>query len=92
MERDPPKISIALNAFGGISTVSSVLFLGGSFYIENDIGRAFCLGAFFSGLLGSILLFGFAKIIDLLDDLRVQGATTMARAGDDQTDPVREET
>jgi hypothetical protein len=71
-EREPPKISIALNAFGGVSIVSSILFLAGSFYIENDIGKAFCLGAFFSGLLGSILLFGFAKVIDQLDAIRAQ--------------------
>ena len=80
MEREPPKISIALNAFGGISIVSSILFLGGSFYIENEIGRAFCLGAFFSGLLGSILLFGFAKVIDQLDAIRAQAEVAGAIA------------
>lgn len=68
---DPPRISIALNAFGGAAIISAVLFLGGSFYVENEIGRAFCLGAFFSGLLGAILLFGFAKVIDQLDAIRV---------------------
>ena len=70
--REAPKITVALNAFAGASVVISILFLGGSFYIENDIGRAFCLGAFFSGMLGSILLFGFAKVIDLLDAIRMQ--------------------
>ena len=70
--REAPRISIALNAFGGASVVISILFLGGSFYIGNEIGRAFCLGAFFSGILGSILLFGFAKVIDLLDAIRMQ--------------------
>ena len=52
MEREPPRITIALNAFGGLSVVSAILFLGASFYVSNEIGRAFCLGAFFSGLLG----------------------------------------
>ena len=72
MKRDPPRITIALNVFGGISIISAILFFGGSFYIENEIGKAFCLGAFFSGLLGCILLFGFAKVIDLLDAIRSQ--------------------
>ena len=81
MDRTPPRISIALNAFGGAAIISSILFLGGSFYIVNEIGRAFCLGAFFSGLLGSILLFGFAKVIDLLDAIREQ---TSLSPDDDQ--------
>ena len=72
MDRDPPRISLALSAFGGAAVILSVLFLGASFYIDNDIGRAFCLGAFFSGLLGSVLLFGFAKVIDMLDAIRVE--------------------
>ncbi len=72
MERDPPRITIALNVFGGLSITSAILFFGGSFYVENEIGKAFCLGAFFSGLLGCILLFGFAKVIELLDAIRVQ--------------------
>ena len=72
MERDPPRITVALNAFGGASIVVSILFLGGSFYISSEIGRAFCLGGFFSGLLGAVLLFGFAKVIDLLDDIRAK--------------------
>ena len=72
MERDSPCISVALNAFGGASIVVSILFLGGSFYIESEIGRAFCLGGFFSGLLGSVLMFGFAKVIDLLDDIHAK--------------------
>jgi len=70
MERAPPRITVALNVFGGIAIISSIVFLGGSFYVESEVGKAFCLGAFFSGLLGCILLFGFAKVIDLLDGSR----------------------
>ncbi len=91
--REAPRISIALNAFGGASVVISILFLGGSFYITNDIGRAFCLGAFFSGMLGSILLFGFAKVIDLLDAIRMQtiiDAHERALAREKQPDPGSE--
>ena len=71
-DRNPPRISLALSAFGGAAVILSVLFLGASFYIENDIGRAFCLGAFFSGLIGAVLLFGFAKVIDMLDAIRLE--------------------
>ena len=70
--REPPRLTVILNAFGGGAIICAVLFFGGSFYIENEIGRAFCLGAFFSGLLGAIVLFGFAKIIDMLDAIRSQ--------------------
>lgn len=72
MNRNKPSISVALNAFGGIAIVASLIFLASSFVIENDIGRAFCLGAFFSGLIGTILLFGFAKVIQQLDAIRAQ--------------------
>ncbi len=83
-ERHPPRISIALNAFGGTAVISSIIFLGGSFYVTNEIGRAFCLGAFFSGLLGSILLFGFAKVIDMLDAIRHQAASAGSGNADNE--------
>jgi len=70
MERASARIAVALNVFGGIAILSSILFLGGSFYVESEVGKAFCLGAFFSGLFGCILLFGFAKVIDLLEESR----------------------
>ena len=68
----PARLAVVLNGFGGASIILAILFFGGSFYVENEIGRAFCLGAFFSGLLGGIVLFGFAKIIDMLDAIRQQ--------------------
>jgi hypothetical protein len=70
--RSPARLSVVLNGFGGAAIILAILFFGGSFYVENEIGRAFCLGAFFSGLLGGIVLFGFAKIIDMLDSIRQQ--------------------
>ena len=70
--RHPARLAVVLNGFGGASVISAILFFGGSFYVENEIARAFCLGAFFSGLLGGIVLFGFAKIIDMLDAIRQQ--------------------
>ncbi len=70
--RNPARLAVVLNGFGGAAILLAILFFGGSFYVENEIGRAFCLGAFFSGLLGGIVLFGFAKIIDMLDAIRRQ--------------------
>ncbi len=70
--RHPARLAVVLNGFGGAAIILAILFFGGSFYVEDEIGRAFCLGAFFSGLLGGIVLFGFAKIIDMLDAIRQQ--------------------
>jgi len=70
--RNPVRLVVVLNGFGGAAVILAILFLGGSFYIESEIGRAFSLGAFFSGLLGGVVLFGFAKIIDMLDAIRRQ--------------------
>lgn len=77
---NPPRLAVVLNGFGGAAIILAILFFGGSFYVENEIGRAFCLGAFFSGLLGGIVLFGFAKVIDMLDSIRQQ---TLAAQDDD---------
>ena len=87
VNKNPPRISVALNAFGGAAIISSILFLGGSFYVSNEVGRAFCLGAFFSGLLGSILLFGFAKVIDLLDSIRSQTVALNTGQAEADADP-----
>ncbi len=84
----PARLAVVLNGFGGAAIILAILFFGASFYVENDIGRAFCLGAFFSGLLGGIVLFGFAKVIDMLESMRQQ---TLAAQGDEApesgTDP-----
>ena len=55
--RNPARLAVVLNGFGGAAILLAILFFGGSFYVENEIGRAFCLGAFFSGLLGGIVGF-----------------------------------
>jgi hypothetical protein len=70
--RNSVRLAVVLNGFGGAAIILAILFFGGSFYVENEIGRAFCLGAFFSGVLGGIVLFAFAKIIDMLDAIRQQ--------------------
>lgn len=98
--RNPARLAVVLNGFGGAAIILAILFFGGSFYVENEIGRAFCLGAFFSGLLGGIVLFGFAKIIDMLDSIRqqtladqedgvpVSGTGSNAPAGENSPNPA----
>ena len=80
---NPARFAVVLNGFGGAAIISAILFFGGSFYVESEIGRAFCLGAFFSGLLGGILLFGFAKTIDMLDAIRRQAIAAQENAAQD---------
>ena len=46
------------NVLGGSAMVVATLCLGGSYYVENEIGRAVFLGAFVISLLNSILVFG----------------------------------
>ena len=89
MAAPTPKLSFSLSAFGLLAVLSSIIFLAGSFFVENEIGKAFAFGAFFSGLIGSILLFGFSKIISLLEAIRVQTAPTenAEPANDDEGEP-----
>lgn len=84
----PARLAVVLNGFGGAAIILAILFFGSSFYVENEIGRAFCLGAFFSGLLGGIVLFGFAKVIDMLESMRQQTLVAQEdEAPESGTDP-----
>jgi len=87
--RSPARLAIVLNGFGGAAIILAVLFFGGSFYVQSEIGRAFCLGAFFSGLLGGIVLFGFAKIIEMLDALRQETLAVQYEEVSDDTAEVK---
>ncbi len=61
-----------LQILGYLTMLLSAGFLAGTFLIESDIYQAFFLGAFFISLLGIILLFGFSKVIHMLDEIRDQ--------------------
>ncbi len=50
-----------MNILGLSAIVVATLCLGGTYYIENEIGRAVLLGAFVISLLDSILIFGFVR-------------------------------
>ncbi len=67
-----PGIISTLQLLGGIAIATAAGCLFGTFVVESDIYRAFMLGAFFTSLLGIILLFGLAKIIELLAEIRDQ--------------------
>ena len=64
--RNSARLSVVLNGFGGAAIILAILFFGGSFYVENEIG--------------GIVLFGFAKVIDMLDAIRRQTIATQEDA------------
>lgn len=72
MKASVPDIVKSLQLMGFLAVLLSTMFLVGSFMIEGEIYRAFCLGAFFTCVIGIIILFGFSKIIVLLGEIRDQ--------------------
>ncbi|MCZ6525017.1 MAG: hypothetical protein O6928_00415 [Gammaproteobacteria bacterium] len=72
MESSIPGIVKRLQILGYLAIFLSAGFLAGTFLTESDIYQAFLLGAFFISLLGIILLFGFSKVIHMLDEIRDQ--------------------
>jgi hypothetical protein len=75
MKASVPNIVKSLQFMGLLGILLSLAFLTGTFVIESEIYRAFCLGAFFTFTLGIIMLFGFSKIIIILGEIRDQGDT-----------------
>ena len=72
MKASVPEIVRSLQLMGFLAVLLSGGFLAGTFYIESEIYRAFCLGAFFTCVIGIIMLFGFCKVIVLLGEIRDQ--------------------
>ena len=70
MRASVPDIVKSLQTLGLLAVALAGVFLSGTFFIESDIYRAFCLGAFFTCVIGIILLFGFSKVIILLGEIR----------------------
>ncbi len=66
------RVSRNLYIFATAVTVVAAVCLGVSFIIEHEIFKAFSLGAFFASVIGSVFLFGFAKITASLEDIRTQ--------------------
>lgn len=59
-----------LQTLGFISMVISAVCLLGTFMTNSEIYIALLLGAFLISLISIILLFGFAKVIKLLEEIR----------------------
>jgi len=70
MKASVPDIVKSLQLLGFLAVLLAAGFLGGTSLIESDIYRAFCLGAFFTCIIGIIILFGFSKVIVLLGEIR----------------------
>ncbi|NIQ53928.1 MAG: hypothetical protein GWN71_11115, partial [Gammaproteobacteria bacterium] len=64
------RISQILNAFTAAALVVSGLLLLSAFHVEDDIIRAFCLGAFCFSLTVAVLLFAITRITRALDRSR----------------------
>ena len=70
MKASVPDIVKSLQLMGMLAVLLAAGFLTGTFVLESDIYRAFCLGAFFTCVIGIIMLFGFSKVILLLGEIR----------------------
>ena len=59
------KLPLVLNSFGGFAVIMAAIFLVIAHLTDNEMGKAFWLGAFTTTLLGSILLFSTTKVTEL---------------------------
>ena len=66
----PTKLSQVLNACTAASLLVSGLLLLSAFYVEEELVRAFCLGAFCFSLTVAVLLFAITRISRALDHSR----------------------
>jgi diguanylate cyclase (GGDEF)-like protein len=66
----PIRLNQILNAFTAAALVTSGLLLASAFYVEGDLVRAFCLGAFCFALTVSVLLFAITRINYALEKSR----------------------
>jgi hypothetical protein len=89
MKASVPDIVSGLRILGFVAILATSLCLFGTFVenwsfaldgIDSQIYRAFCLGAFFIGLIGIVMLFGFAKVIELLTEIRDQAMASSRRS------------
>ncbi len=70
LKQNTAPTGILMLAFGVFSLAGAVISLGAAFLVDQDLHRAFTLAFFFVGPIAAIILFGVAKIIFLLNDLR----------------------
>ena len=53
---------MAVNKFAFLATLIALGFLSGTYFVEDDMGQSFCLGAFSTGLMGAIVLLTYKKL------------------------------
>lgn len=75
-----PAESKALNSLAMVTVVVAIGFLTGTHVVENDIGQSFCLGAFATGLAGSILLLCYTRIARVSERRRIERAISASEA------------
>jgi diguanylate cyclase (GGDEF)-like protein len=66
----PTTLSQVLNAFTSAALLISGLLLFSAFYLDEELVRAFCLGAFCFSLIVHVLLFAIARISRALEQSR----------------------
>ncbi|MEE8286628.1 MAG: EAL domain-containing protein [Gammaproteobacteria bacterium] len=69
-DKSPTKIGQVLNAFTAAALLISGSLLLSAFYVEEELVRAFCLGAFCFSLTVAVLLFAITRINRALDRSR----------------------
>jgi len=69
-DNQPTKLGQVLNAFTAAALLISGLLLLSAFYVEEELVRAFCLGAFCFSLTVAVLLFAITRISRALDRSR----------------------
>lgn len=70
MKKSVPGTVRTLQTLGFLAIIVAAGCLFGTFLIDSDIYMAFLLGAFLVSLISIILLFGFSKVIKLLEEIR----------------------
>lgn len=69
MNNNSPVLSRHLNIIGCLVALVAIIFFVVFFNIEDVHDAAYFLGGAFTFLIVSILTFGFAKIIELIDQI-----------------------
>lgn len=70
MNTSVPGTVKTLQILGFLSMVISAVCLFGTFLTDSEIYMALLLGGFFVSLISIILLFGFSKVIKVLEEIR----------------------
>ncbi len=76
-KRSSPRTAVFLRRLGVASIGMAAICLVGSFVGQNDLLRAYCLGAFVCGLLAGLLTLGSYKFIALSGEASKMSSRSM---------------